>query len=197
MTEPLANDSGASVTQLLSAVGNGDAAATEVLLAIVYQELRSMAHRHMAREREGHTLQTTALVHEAYLRLIDQKATTWQNRSHFYGIAAQMMRRVLVDHARSRGSVKRGGALQRMELDEAMGVTEDRAAQAIALDEALTNLAAFDERKSKVVELKFFGGLAVAEVAEVLGVSVGTVERDWTLAKAWLRREMGRLSDES
>ena len=178
------------VTQLLVAWGEGDAAARDELMPLVYEELRRLAHRYMGRERIGHTLQTSGLVNEAYLRLIDQRQVQWQNRNHFFGIAAQMMRRILVDYARSRGYAKRGGNACQVSLEEAMIVSEDRAAEVVALDDALKGLAEVDVRKSRIVELRFFGGLSIEETAEVLAVSEGTVMRDWTLAKAWLRREI-------
>jgi RNA polymerase sigma factor (TIGR02999 family) len=160
-------------------------------MPLVYEELHRMAHRYMRKERPGHTLQTSALVHEAYVRLVDQTDVEWQNRAHFYGIAAQMMRRILVDHARSRQYAKRGGDARPVSLDEVAIVSEERTAEVIALDEALAGLAVIDQRKSQIVELRFFGGLSIEETAGVLAVSPGTVMRDWTLAKAWLRREMG------
>ena len=178
------------VTQLLVAWGDGDEAARDELMPLVYEELRRLAHRYMGRERIGHTLQTSGLVNEAYLRLIDQSQVHWQNRAHFFGIAAQMMRRILVDYARSRGSAKRGGDARQVSLDEVATVSEARAADVVALDDALKGLAEIDERKSQIVELRFFGGLSIEETAKVLDVSPGTVMRDWTLAKAWLRREM-------
>jgi RNA polymerase sigma factor (TIGR02999 family) len=180
------------VSRLLIAWSNGDEEAHEQLMPLVYEELRRLAHRHLGRERAGHTLQTTALVHEAYLRLIDQKEVRWQNRAHFFAVAAQMMRRILVDYARSRRFAKRGGGAQQVSLDEAMVVSNGRAADVVALDEALNALAEFDVRKSRMVELRFFGGLSIEETAEVLKVSPGTVMRDWTLAKAWLQRELRR-----
>lgn len=149
-----------------------------------------MAHQHMRKERPGHTLQTSALVHEAFVRLVDQSEVQWQNRAHFFGIAAQMMRRILVDHARSHQYAKRGGDAREVSLDEAAIVSEERTAEVVALDDALKGLAEFDLRKSQIVELRFFGGMSIDETAEVLAVSPGTVMRDWTLAKAWLRREM-------
>lgn len=149
-----------------------------------------MAHQHMRKERPGHTLQTSALVHEAFVRLVDQSEVQWQNRAHFFGIAAQMMRRILVDYARSRGYAKRGGDARHVSLDEVAIVSEERATDVVALDDALTSLATIDSRKSQIVELRFFSGLSIEETAEVLAVSPGTVMRDWTLAKAWLRREM-------
>ena len=178
------------VTRLLVAWGNGDEAARDELMPLVYDELRRLAHRYMGRERLGHTLQTSGLVNEAYLRIIDQSQVHWQNRAHFFGIAAQMMRRILVDYARTRGYAKRGGGALQVSLDEAMIVSEERSAEVVALDDALKALAEFDERKSQIVELRFFGGLSIDETAEVLKVSPGTVMRDWTLAKAWLRKQM-------
>jgi RNA polymerase sigma factor (TIGR02999 family) len=178
------------VTQLLVAWSNGDQAARDQLMPLVYDELHRLAHKYMNRERPGHTLQTSGLVNEAYLRLVDQRDVKWQNRAHFFGIAAQMMRRILVDYARNRRYAKRGGNAHQVSLDEAMIVTEERAANVVALDDALKGLADFDLRKSQIVELRFFGGLSIEETAEVLAVSPGTVMRDWTLAKAWLRREM-------
>jgi RNA polymerase sigma factor (TIGR02999 family) len=159
-------------------------------MPLVYQELHRLAHQYMSRERPGHTLQTSALVNEAFLRLADQKDVQWQNRAHFIGIAGQMMRRILVDYARNRGYAKRGGGALQVSLDEQLIVSEERSAEVVALDDALQSLARLDERKSRLVELRFFGGLSIEETAEVLGVSPGTVMRDWTLAKAWLRREM-------
>src|SRR5262245_19245910 len=182
--------SSSKVTQLLVAWGRGDQSARDELMTLVYDELHRLAHRYMRREQPGGTLQTSALVNEAYLRLIDQKSVKWQNRAHFFGIADQMMRRILVDYARSRGNQKRGGDALRITLDEATVVSGDRAAEVVALDEALIGLALVDPRKSKIVELRFFAGMSIEETAEVLGVSPGTVMRDWTLAKAWLRREM-------
>ena len=178
------------VTQLLVAWSNGDSAARDALIPLVHDELRRLAHRYMGRERADHTLQTSALVNEAYLRLIDQRDMKWQNRAQFFGIAAQMMRRILVDYARKRGFAKHGGELRAVPLDEVMIVSPERAAEVVELDDALKCLAEFDQRKSQIIELRFFGGLSIEETAEVLGVSPGTVMRDWTLAKAWLRREM-------
>ena len=178
------------VTQLLVAWRNGDQNARDELIPLVYQELHRLAHQYMSRERPGHTLQTSALVNEAFLRLADQRDIQWQNRAHFIGIAGQMMRRILVDYARNRGYAKRGGGTLQVSLDEDLIVSDERSADIVALDEALQSLARLDERKSRLVELRFFGGLSIEETAEVLGVSPGTVMRDWTLAKAWLRREM-------
>jgi RNA polymerase sigma factor (TIGR02999 family) len=188
MTDPLPKQ----VTELLVAWGHGDQQALEALMPVVYRELRRLAHGHLRGERPGHTLQTTALVHEAYLRLVDQQSASWKNRAQFFAVAAQMMRRVLVDYARARQYAKRGGGAQQVELDEAMVVSRDRAADVVALDEALMRLAEFDLRKSQVVELRFFGGMSIEETAETLGVSPGTVMLDWTLAKAWLQREMAQ-----
>lgn len=177
------------VTGLLVAWGNGDETAYEKLVSLVYAELHRMAHRYMSRERPEHTLQTTALVGEAYLRLVDQKVH-WQNRTHFFAIAAEAMRRILVDHARSHAYAKRGGGAQKIDLDEAVLMARDRSAELVALDEALKRLSKFDQRKSRVVELRFFGGLSVKEAAEVLGISENTVKRDWSTARAWLYREV-------
>jgi RNA polymerase sigma-70 factor (ECF subfamily) len=184
-----------AVTQLLVAWGNGDETARDALMPLVYRELHRLAHHYMKRESPGNTLQTSALVNEAFVKLVDQKDVQWQNRSHFFGIAAQMMRRILVDHARSRQYLKRGGGARHVSLDEAAIVSQERAADVVALDDALNSLAAVDARKSQVVELRFFGGLSIEETAEVLAVSQGTVMRDWTLAKAWLRREMTTTDD--
>jgi len=157
-------------------------------MPLVYDELHRLAHQYMNRERPGHTLQTSALVNEAFLRLVDQRDVHWQNRAHFLGIAAQMMRRILADYARNRHYAKRGGNAHQVSLDEAVIVSNERSADVVALDEALKSLAVFDLRKSQIVELRFFGGLSIDETAEVLAVSPGTIMRDWTLAKAWLRR---------
>ena len=178
------------VTQLLVAWGNGDETARDQVMPLVYAELHRLAHHYMNLERPGHTLQTSALVNEAFVRLIDQKEVQWQNRAHFFGIAAQMMRRILVDYARNRGYAKRGGSAKRVTLNEGLIVSEKRGAEIVALDEALNSLATMDQRKSQIVELRFFGGLSIEETAEVLSVSPGTIMRDWTLAKAWLRKEI-------
>ena len=178
------------VTQLLSAWSDGDEAARDKLMPLVYEELHRLAHRYMKRESPGHTLQTSALVNEAFVRLVDQKNVRWQNRAHFFGIAAQMMRRILVDYARSRNYAKRGGGAARISFDDALVVSTERSAEVVNVHEALERLAEFDSRKSQIVELRFFGGLSIDETAEVLSVSAGTVMRDWTLAKAWLRREI-------
>jgi RNA polymerase sigma factor (TIGR02999 family) len=180
------------VTQLLQAWSEGDQAALEQLMPLVYDELHRLAKRYMHRERGLQTLQTTALIHEAYLRLMDQQEAQWQNRAHFFAVAATLMRRILVDHARARQFQKRGGDTQRVTFDEALAVSDERAAEVVALDEALTALAEFDARKSRMVELRFFGGLSIEETAVVLQVSPGTVMRDWTLAKTWLQREINK-----
>jgi RNA polymerase sigma factor (TIGR02999 family) len=179
-----------NITKLLLDWRNGDDEALDRLMPLVYEELRRMANRYMRNERRGHTLQTSALVNEAYLRLVDHENIEWQNRAHFFGVAAQAMRRILVDHARSRNYLKHGGGARQVSLDEAATLAEERAAELIALDEALRELAKMDERKSRVVELRYFGGLSVEETAEALGVSIPTVTRDWNTAKAWLLREM-------
>jgi len=178
------------VTVLLQAWSEGDEAALKKLTPLVYAELRRLARHYMARERASPTLETGALLNEAFLRLVQWKTARFQNRSHFYGLAAQLMRRVLVDHARSRGYHKRGGGIRPVSLDDAIVVSPERSPDIVALDEALQRLAGVDERKSRVVELRFFGGLSVEEAAEVLKVSPFTVARDWTLAKAWLHREL-------
>jgi RNA polymerase sigma factor (TIGR02999 family) len=178
------------MTELLAAWSNGDRQALDRLLPLVEEELHRLAHRYMSREREGHTLQTTALVNEAYLRLIDQRGVRWQNRAHFFAIAAEMMRRILIDHARKQAYQKRGGGARHLPLDEAAVLTNERAAELVALDEALQNLAKVDERKARVIELRYFGGLSVEEVAEVLGVHPDTVTREWRRARAWLHREL-------
>jgi RNA polymerase sigma factor (TIGR02999 family) len=164
-------------------------------MPLVYRELHRLAHQYMKRENPGHTLQTSALVNEAFVKLVDQRDVHWRNRAHFFGIAAQLMRRILVDHARSRQYLKRGGGAHHVSFEEAAIVSQERAADVVALDDALTTLAAVDTRKSQIVELRFFGGLSIEETAEVLAVSPGTVMRDWTLAKAWLRREMTTTKD--
>jgi RNA polymerase sigma factor (TIGR02999 family) len=180
------------ITQLLVAWKRGDAAALERLAPLVHAELHRLAKRYMAAERPGHLLQTTALVNEAYLRLIDWQNVEWQNRAHFFGLAAQLMRRVLVDFARARQREKRGGAALRVSLSDAANVAVERSADLVALDDALTALEQLEPRQSRVVELRFFAGLSNAETAEALHISVGTVRRDWSLAEAWLFRELKR-----
>jgi len=178
------------VTALLRAWTDGDETALERLLPLVEAELRRLARRYMARERRGHTLQTTALVNEAFVRLIDARKIRWQDRAHFIGISARLMRRVLVDHARSRGYQKRGGDAQKVTLSDAALASPEPSLDVVALDRALDGLAAVDARKAKVIELRFFGGLCVEETADVLHVSADTIKRDWRLAKMWLLREI-------
>jgi RNA polymerase sigma-70 factor (ECF subfamily) len=183
------------ISKLLRAWSDGDQCALERLTPIVYDELHRLARRHMRRERAGHSLQTTALVNEAYMRLVDYKRIDWQGRAHFFAISAQAMRRILVEHAR-RSNLKRGGGVQRVPLDEAVEVGGGRAADLVALDDAMNALARVDARKSRVVEMRFFGGLSVEETAEVLKVSAVTVKRDWRTAKLWLYRELaGEVGD--
>ena len=182
-----------NVTALLIGWSGGDKEALDRLLPIVYDELRRQAARYLRRERVGHTLQTTALIHEAYIRLVDQRHVKWQNRAHFFGIAAQLMRRILVDHARSKKRAKRGGSDVRVSLTDATLVTKSNQLDVVALDAALERLAEMDQQQAKIVELRFFSGLTVEETAEVLSISQATVKRDWSMAKAWLHRE---ISDE-
>jgi RNA polymerase sigma factor (TIGR02999 family) len=178
------------VTELLLAWTQGQQTALDKLVPLVHAELRRIARRYMYRERPGHTLQTTALVNEAYLRLVDARQVRWQNRAHFFAVSAQLMRRILVDFARSKHYLKRGGGAQKLTFDEALVRSPEQGQDLVALDYALTALAVIDERKSRVVELRFFGGLSVEETAEVLKISPDSVMRDWRLAKAWLAREM-------
>lgn len=189
MDSPI-SDNANQITEQLIAWSNGDQAALGQLIPVVYQELRRMADRFLRHEAPGHTLQPTALVHEAWLRLIDQTRVNWQNRAQFFGVAAQMMRRILVDHAKTKHREKRGGDAVKLSLDEIINLSEDRAADLVALDEALNSLGNFDPRKCSVVELRYFGGLSVEETAEVLEVSADTVMRDWKLAKAWLYQQL-------
>jgi len=182
----------APITQLLQAWAGGDQGALERLTPKIYGELRRMAHQHMRRERAGHTLRTTALVHEAYLRMVDVDNVRWQDRAHFFAAAAQMMRRILVDAARARGREKRGGTIQPFSLLDSIDAPLERSAELIALDDALQDLAQLDPRKARVVEMRFFGGLSVEETAAVLNISPQTVMRDWKLARAWLMRELSR-----
>ena len=181
------------ITQMLVDWGNGDQAALEKLTPLVYTELHRLAR--MGRERPGHTLQTSALVNEAYIRLIDWKKIQWQNRAHFFAVSAQLMRRILVDFARTRNYAKRGGAVRNVSLEEATVISREKSGDIVALDDALDSLAQLNERQSRVVELRFFGGLSLEEIAEVLKVSVGTVRRDWSLARAWLHRELSKSQD--
>lgn len=178
------------LTRLLDAVSEGNRSAVDQLLPVIYHELRALAQRRLAAERADHTLQATALVHEAYMKLIDQREVRWQNRAHFFGVAALAMRRILVNHAKSKGRIKRGGAGRKVELTDAAAVSNEPDLDIIALDEAMKRLALVDERAARVVELRFFGGMNVEETAEALGIAPATVKRDWTIARAWLLREI-------
>ena len=184
------------VSELLADWSKGNEAARDELIPLIYDELRRLAGYHMARERSDHSLQATALVNEAYLRLIDQRKVRWQGRAHFFALASRMMRRILVDSARKRRYAKRGGGQAQVSLDEAMVVVQEGTPDLIALDDALNRLAAIDPRKSQVVELRYFGGLSMEEVAEVLKVSTITVRRDWGTAKAWLYRDINQTAEE-
>jgi RNA polymerase sigma-70 factor, ECF subfamily len=186
--------SSTDVTELLRAWGNGDQAALDRLTPLVYNELHRIARSHMSRETEGHTLQTTALIHEAYLRLVDFQRAQWRDRAHFFAVSSRLMRRILIDFARSRGCQKRGAGAPQLSLDDAPLVCNELDTNIVALDSALKALASVDERKSKVVELRFFGGLSVEETGEVLRISAETVMRDWKFAKVWLLREMSQES---
>jgi RNA polymerase sigma factor (TIGR02999 family) len=178
------------VTKLLHDWSQGNKAALDQLMPVVYAELRRLANSYLRNERPDHTLQATELIHEAYLRLIDQDTPQWESRAHFFGVAARLMRQILVDHARSRAAIRRGGDQQRISLDDTLLFSEDQAAELVAFDEALSRLAALDERKCRIIEMRSFGGMSVEETAEALGVSVPTIKRDMRLAKAWLRREL-------
>jgi RNA polymerase sigma factor (TIGR02999 family) len=180
------------ITQLLRSWNDGDQSAADKLIPLVYDELHHLAKRYMSEERPGHTLQTTALVNEAYVRLVDSTQANWENRTHFFGACAQVMRRILVDWARSRKALKRGGDLQEVELEEALAVAGDARVDLVAIDDALSALSVIDARKGQVVELRFFGGLSVKETAEILKISPETVQRDWKMARSWLRRELTR-----
>jgi len=182
--------SSTGITELLAAWRQGDQAALTQLMPVVYQELRKIADGYLRRESHNHTLQPTALIHEAYLRLIDQSLPQWQNRAHFFGVAAQLMRQILVEHARAQLAQKRGGGALQVELDDALSYVPERAADLVALDEALTSLAEFDARKSQLIELRYFGGLSVEETAHVMEVSVSTIVREQRLARAWLSRQL-------
>jgi RNA polymerase sigma factor (TIGR02999 family) len=192
MNKPPPNE----ITERLVAWGAGDRSALDQLLPVVYQELRRMAGNYLRQESPGHTLQPTALVHEAWLRLIDQTRVNWQNRAQFFGVAAQLMRRILVDHAKTKHREKRGGDAVKLSLDDAINLSHERAADLLALDYALDELARIDGRKSRVVELRYFGGFSVEETAQILGVSPETVMRDWKLAKAWLYQQIRREAGE-
>lgn len=178
------------ITQLLVEWSAGDQAALDQLMPLVYDELRRLARSYLRRERPDHTLQATALVHEAYLRLIDQHSVSWQNRAHFFGIAAQMMRRILVNHALARATAKRGGPAQKLSLDESIGVADQRDVDLLALDEALKQLESLDAQQSRIVELRFFGGLSIEETAAVLSLSPATIKREWSTARLWLKRQL-------
>jgi len=188
------NTSG-DVTQLLANWGQGNLEAREELIPLVYQELRSLASSYLRRERPDHTLQPTALVHEAYIRLVDQRNVTWENRHHFFGAAAQLMRRILVDHARSHLAEKRGSGGAKVALTEAIVMSQEQPAQMLVLNDCLTRLAALDPQQGQIVELRVFGGLKVEEITAILGISPSTVKRDWALAKAWLLREIGSSAE--
>ena len=180
------------ITKLLKDWSGGDSTALDRIIPLVYDELHRLAHQHMRRERAGHLLQTSALINEAYLRLMEQPELNLENRTHFFGIAARLMRQILVDEARKRNSAKRGGDAIQVSLTEATNVVQEQAANVVALDDALKTLEGIDGRQSEIVELRFFGGLSIEEAAEVLKVSPGTIMRDWTFARAWLRNEMSR-----
>ena len=186
----MAISSSQQITQLLLAWGNGDQAAFDAMIPLVYDELRKVAARHLRGQRVGHTLQTTALVNEAYLRLIDASQVRWQNRAHFFAVSAQFMRRILVDFARTRNYQKRGGGGQQISLNEDIAIVPERGVDLLALDQALTDLAALNARQAQVVELRYFGGLNEEETAEALKISVRTVRRDWNFARVWLHREL-------
>ena len=179
-----------SITQLLIEWRDGDESARDQLFPLVYAEMRRLAHSYMRKERAGHTLQTSALINEAYIRLVDHKGMRWQNRAHFYAVAAQAMRRILVDRARHHLAARHGGNLQRVELEEAALLSDQRPREVIALDDALTALAALDARQAQIVEMRYFVGLSAEETAEVLGISTATVNREWNAAKLWLLREL-------
>lgn len=188
MNQPLTHD----VTQLLVEWSKGDKEALDKLMPLIHAELRRLAHHYMSRERGDHTLQTTALVNEAYLRLVNRKEVQWQNRTHFFAIAATLMRNILVDHARSHAYAKRGGGAHKIDLNEALVASQQRAAEVVALDDALTRLAVIDPQQSRIVELRFFGGLTIEETADVLDISPATIKREWKTAKAWLYQELAK-----
>jgi RNA polymerase sigma factor (TIGR02999 family) len=187
-------DSSSQVSKLLVNWRQGDEGAREALIPLVYEELRRLARRHLRRERPDHTLQSAALVNEAYLRLIRQEQPQWQNRAHFFGVAAQLMRHILVDHARNRAAAKRGAGAPRLTLNPEIALPQERDVDLVTLDDALNQLAALDPQQSRVVELRFFGGLSIEETSIVLGISPATVKREWATARAWLRREMKNKS---
>jgi len=184
------------VTQLLMSWSDGDKAALNQLIPLVHTELRRLAKRYMRRQNPGHTLQTSALINEAYLRLVDQQSVKWQDRAHFFAVSAQIMRNILIDHARKYQYAKRGGGARKVALDESAVMPEQRAAELVVLDDALDKLASVDQRKSQIVELRFFGGLSYDETAEVMKISARTVQREWRAARAWLQRAMGNQDNE-
>jgi RNA polymerase sigma factor (TIGR02999 family) len=190
MSEPSTHD----VTRLLKAWSDGDQAALTELMPTVYAEIRKLARSYLRRERSDHTLQATALVHEAYVRLVDQRAVRWQNRAHFFGIAAQIMRRILVDHARMQKADKRGAGERPIELDQGIELAADNRIDFVALDDALKTLATLDPRQARIVELRFFGGLSIEETGEIVQLSPATIKREWAAARLWLRRELERSS---
>lgn len=179
-----------AVTQILRDWGEGDQQALDKLMPLVYRELRRLAQHYLRGERSDHTLEPTALVHEAYLRLVDQRGVTWQNRAHFFGVAAQLIRRILVDYARRHRAAKRGGCVPKITLEQAVIGSEERAEDVVALDEALSRLATLDPRQGRIVELRYFSGLTLEQTAEVLGISPATVKREWSVARAWLYRQI-------
>lgn len=188
----MSGESPTRIDRLLAAWGRGDEDARDALIPAVYDELRRLARHHLRNERPDHTLQSAALVNEAYLRLTRQKAPQWQNRAHFFGVAAQLMRHILVDHARNRRAAKRGGGIPRLALDQEVAASEKAGIDLVALDDALGRLAALDQQQARVIEMRFFGGLSIEETSVVLNVSPATVKRDWVTARAWLRRELKR-----
>lgn len=189
----MSQEQSADITQMLIEMTDGNTEVVNQILPLIYSELRKLASSYLRRERADHTLQPTALVNEAYLKLIDQKKVVWQNRAHFFGIAAQVMRRILLDHARKHTAEKRGGEAEVLPLEEEiLVVSHEKSAELIALDEALENLAKMDEQKARIVELRYFGGLSIEETAEVMGVSVPTINRQWRMAKAWLYGQVAR-----
>jgi RNA polymerase sigma factor (TIGR02999 family) len=185
----------AEVTQMLRRISGGDRSAADRLMPMVYDEFRGIAGRYLGREKPGHTLQPTDLVHEAYLKLVDQKRVDWQGRTHFFAVGAMAMRRILANHARDKGRLKRGGSSAKIELRDDLAISGNREEEILAIDEALNRLAELDPRHAKVVELRFFGGLTGEEVAEALGVTRQTVQNDWRVARAWLRRELSRRNE--
>jgi RNA polymerase sigma factor (TIGR02999 family) len=188
MDEP----NGVDITQILKDAGAGNASAIDRLMPLVYEELRALAESYLQRERSDHTLQATALVHEVYVRLVRQEDVEWKNRAHFFAVAAQAIRRILVDHARGHQRLKRGGDRQRVRLEEDAALSQERDLDLLALDEAMDRLARLSRRQARIVELRFFGGIGLKEIAQVLGVSQRTVDGDWSMARAWLRRELSK-----